>query len=68
MKKSPCQAYHNSLHRSYNKKVLNQNFDIGDLVLMENPKNQVEREKLGKFELNWLGHYIVIEAFGSGAY
>lgn len=43
-------------------------FDIGDLVLMHNPKNQVDREKLSKFEPNWLGPYIIISSFGSGAY
>jgi hypothetical protein len=36
------QAYQNRIHCSYNKKVLVRNFDICDLVLMENPKNQME--------------------------
>ena len=62
------QAYQKRLCRSYNKKVMVRKFDIGDLVLMQNPKNQADREKPGKFEPNWLGLYIIISSFGSGAY
>ncbi|KAH9307250.1 hypothetical protein KI387_035203, partial [Taxus chinensis] len=44
-------------------------FDVGDLVLKENQKNTVkDREKKGKFEANWLGPYVVIAKYGSGAY
>jgi len=41
---------------------------VGDLVLRENPINQQDREKKGKFEPNWLGPYVIIVAYGSGLY
>lgn len=47
-------AYQNNLHHSYNKKVWVKHFDIRNLDLMENPKNQAERVKLSKFEPNLL--------------
>jgi hypothetical protein len=62
------QAYQNRLYRNYNKKFMVKNFNIGDLVLMQNPKNQADREKPRKFEPNWLGPYIIISSFGSGVY
>lgn len=43
-------------------------FEIGDLVLMQNPKNQSNREKPRKFEPNWMGLYIIMSSFGSRAY
>jgi hypothetical protein len=36
--------------------------------LRENPCNQADREKKGKFEPNWLGPFVIIVAYGSGAY
>lgn len=53
---------------SYNHKVKPHTFEIGDLVLRENPKNQQDREKKGKFEPNSLGPYIIIAVYGSSAY
>ncbi|GLJ48089.1 hypothetical protein SUGI_1015320 [Cryptomeria japonica] len=53
---------------SYNHKVIPRNFKVGDLVLKENPRNQQDREKKGKFEPNWLGPYIILSVCGSGAY
>jgi hypothetical protein len=44
------------------------NFDIGNLVIMQNPKNQADKEKPRNFEPNWLGPYIIISSFGSGTY
>ena len=42
---------------------------MGDLVLKENQRNtNKDREKKGKFEPNWLGPYVIIAKFGSGAY
>ena len=38
------------------------------MVLKENVKVQVDREKKGKFEPTWLGPYVVTASFGSGAY
>ena len=53
---------------TYNKKVHPREFQVGDLVLQENPKNQQNREQKGKFEPNWLGPYVVTAAFGLGSY
>lgn len=61
-------AYQQRMCRSYNHKVIPRIFLIGDLVLKENPRNQQDREKKGKFEPNWLGPYVIISAYGSGAY
>ena len=41
---------------------------MGDLVLRENPKNQVDREKKGKWEANWLGPFVIVSSFGMGTY
>lgn len=63
------QAYQNRLRRSYNKKVKGQHFEVGDLVLKENPKNAQSTNIIkGKFEPNWVGPFIVTTAYGSGAY
>lgn len=52
----------------YNHKVKPQVFQVGELVLKENPCNQADREKKGKFEPNWLGPFVVTIVFGLGAY
>lgn len=52
----------------YNKKMKSRDFQVGDLVLRENLRNQSIREKKGKFEANWLGPYVITVVFGSGAY
>ena len=56
------------LSKTYNKKVHPREFLVGDLVLCENSKNQKNRAQKGKFEPNWLGPFIIIVAFGLGAY
>jgi hypothetical protein len=56
------------MSKGYNKKVKPRKFEVGDLVLKENPKNQPNREQKGKFEPNWLGPYVITAAFGTGAY
>eukprot|EP01018_Ginkgo_biloba_P027629 Gb_18271 [translate_table: standard] len=62
-------AYQNWLRRRYNQKIKAREFEVGDLVLKENKKNtNKDREKKGKFEPNWLGPYVVIAKYGSGAY
>lgn len=61
-------VYQNRLSRYYNKKVKPRVFQVGDLVLWENPKNRAAREKKGKWEANWIGPYIIIESFGTGTY
>ncbi|GLJ17131.1 hypothetical protein SUGI_0296430 [Cryptomeria japonica] len=61
-------AYQQQMSHSYNHKVKPRTFEVGDLVLRENPINQQDREKKGKFEPNWLGPYIILVAYGSGAY
>ena len=61
-------AYQKRMSTQYNKKVHPREFQVGDLVLKENRKNQQNREQKGKFEPNWLGPYVNTIAFGSGAY
>ena len=61
-------AYQQMMSCSYNHKVKPRTFQVGDLVLKENPRNQQDREKKGKFEPNWLGPYVVIIVYGSEAY
>ncbi|GLJ20142.1 hypothetical protein SUGI_0365620 [Cryptomeria japonica] len=69
-RKIVTQDTHHSIKErcSYNYKVKPCTFEVGDLVLRENPKNQQDREKKGKFEPNWLGPYIITATYGSGAY
>ena len=61
-------VYHNCLKHNFNWKVHPCHFQEGDIVLKENMKVQVDREKKGKFEPTWLGPYVVTTPFGSGAY
>lgn len=61
-------VYQNRLQLSYNKKVKTQEFDIGDLVLMQNQKNLQDHEKKGNFNPNCLGPCIITTKYGSGAY
>ena len=61
-------AYQQRMSQSYNKKVKTRSFELGDLVLRENPKNQQQWTQKGKFEPNWLGPYIITAVYGSGAY
>ena len=41
---------------------------MGDLMLREDPKNQADREKKGKWEANWIGPYIIIESLSTNTY
>lgn len=61
-------VYQQRMYQSYNHKVKPRIFQVGELVLKENPRNQADREKKGKFESNWLGPFVVTAVFGSGAY
>lgn len=61
-------VYQQRMARSYNNKVKPCIFQIGDIVLRENPRNQQDREKKGKFEPNWLGPFVIVATYGSGAY
>jgi len=61
-------VYQNRLQRNYNKKIKERRFQVGDLVLKENQRNQADREKKGKFEPNWLGPFIMTAAYESGSY
>ena len=38
------------------------------MVLKENMKVQIDKEKKGKFEPTWLGPYVVTTYFGSRSY
>jgi len=45
------------------KKVIPKAFEFGDMVLQENISNTTARDELkGKFEPNWFGPYIILEA------
>lgn len=61
-------AYQQRMSRSYKHKVKPHTCEVGDLVLKENPKNQQDHEKKGKFEPNWLGPYVITTTYKSGAY
>ena len=61
-------AYQKRMSTQYNKKVHPREFQVGELVLRENSKNQQHREQKGKFEPNWFGPYIITIVFGSCAY
>lgn len=56
------------MSKSYNHQVRPRTFEVGALVLRENPHNQPNREHQGKFESNWLAPYVITAVFGSGAY
>jgi hypothetical protein len=61
-------AYQQRMCRSYNHRVKPRTFQVGNLVLNENPRNQQDREHKGKFEPNWFGPFVVVSVFGSIAY
>jgi len=45
---------------AYEKKIIPQEFEVGELVLKENHhKLQVEKQDKGKFNTNWIGPYII---------
>lgn len=63
------QDYYKTLQCKYNEGATYHSFKVGDLVLYENQRNvNVALGKKGKFNLNWLGPYIIIEFYESGAY
>jgi len=44
-------------------------FEVGDMVLQENISKTIARDELkGKFEPNWVGPYIIMEAHGIGSH
>ena len=61
-------VYQKRMSKAFNKKVHPREFEVGDLVLRVNYKNQQNRDQKGKFEPNWLGPYIITTTFGSGTY
>ncbi|GLJ46851.1 hypothetical protein SUGI_0988310 [Cryptomeria japonica] len=63
------QEYHKTLEQSYNDKVIQHSFSVGDLVLYENQHNMnALLEEKEKFSPNWLGPYIVVKVYGSNTY
>ena len=56
------------MSKNYNKIVKPWDFQVGDLNIRENPKNEKNKTHNGKFEPNWLGPYIIIVVFRSGDY
>jgi len=62
-------GYHAKIKREFRKKIKSKEFKIGDLVLKENiNKTTTNNETKGKFEPNWLGPYVVVDATRSEAY
>ena len=62
-------VYHAKLKTKFGKKIKAKEFKVGDLVLKDNiNKTTTNDEVKGKFEPNWLGPFVVVEAIGSGAY
>ena len=61
-------AYQQRISRAYGKKVTPKAFEVEDMVLQENISNITARDELkGKFEPNWVGPYIILEAQGRGS-
>lgn len=56
------------MEKIYNHKVKTIIFQVGDLVFWENPHNQQDGEKKGKFQPNWLGPFVIVATYGSRAY
>lgn len=62
-------AYQQRIKRSYGKRVIPKDFEVGDMVLQENISNTTAKDGLkGKFEPNWVRPYIITEVFGRGDY
>jgi len=62
-------AYQQRISRAYGKKVIPKTFEVEDMVLQENISNTIARDELkGKFEPNWVGPYIILEAQGKRSY
>ncbi|XP_075499998.1 uncharacterized protein LOC142538576 [Primulina tabacum] len=57
------EAYKNCIAQSYNRRVIQRNFQVGDLVL-----RKVQEEQRGKLDPKWEGPFKVIEKLSSGAY
>jgi len=57
------------ISRAYGNKITPKAFQVTDMVLQENGSNTTARDDLkGKFEPNWVGPYIILEAHGKGSY
>ncbi|XP_075481215.1 uncharacterized protein LOC142521926 [Primulina tabacum] len=56
------EAYKNRIEQSYNRRVIQRNFQVGDLVL-----RKVQEEQRGKLDPKWEGPFKVIERLSSGA-
>ena len=58
-------VYHAKFKRAFGKKIKYKEFKRGDLVLKENiNKTTTNEEAKGKFEPNWLGPYVIVDATG----
>ncbi|XP_073045947.1 uncharacterized protein [Primulina eburnea] len=57
------EAYKNRNAQSYNQRVIQRNFQMGDLFL-----RKVQEEQRGKLDPKWEGPFKVIEKLSSGAY
>ncbi|XP_075474725.1 uncharacterized protein LOC142505570 [Primulina tabacum] len=57
------EAYKNRIAQSYNRRVIQRSFQVGDLVL-----RKVQEEQRGKLDPKWEGPFKVIERLSCGAY
>ena len=62
-------VYHAKIKREFGNNIKDKEFNVGDIVLKENINKIIANEEAkGKFEPNWLGPYVVVDAIGSRAY
>jgi hypothetical protein len=61
------EQYQQQLKRAYNKGVRPRTFQPGEMVMRRMFPNK-RLEKIGKFNANWEGPYIIKNALGNGAY
>ncbi|XP_075473406.1 uncharacterized protein LOC142504419 [Primulina tabacum] len=57
------EAYKNRIAQSYNRRVIQRSFQVGNLVL-----RKVQEEQRGKLDSKWEGPFKIIERLSSGAY
>lgn len=57
----------NQMKRLYDKRTTYRKFEIGDLILMWDARNQ-DKARHKKFEALWLGPYMILEKVGEDAH
>lgn len=57
------EIYHAKLKRAFGNKIIPKEFKVGEFVLKKNINKIIANDEAkGKFELNWLSPFIVVEA------